>query len=361
VGCPAGDALPGEGLSIDTVLEGLDARSRGVLETDSFYVEYKWGNVEHLAESRIVDRIPGVSTRNARRGSYFYCEVQLDPGQEKWTSHTASVYRPDDGVQVSLKRGENPMAAIEGAADPTIYQFWDYTDNLHLNVYQYVDGLEWRRAFPPGRQPLLIPEDIRARRDEFRLLPDRELIDGVECCVIERPGVVRFALDPSRSFAVMRTEQFWSPEFWPKAGEHPDTLRLVRTHHDFREVKPGVWLPFLQRETLYADPNVDTAELWGRPVLRWNLRVGKLEFDTLTTDFFRVEIPDGTVVQDNIRKIEYLKSATGELPFGDALLQGKQGTERGRWLLIVNALVAAAFVGGFLLRKLLRRAPAKPD
>jgi len=121
-----------------------------------------------------------------------------------------------------------------------------------------------------------------------------EVVDGLDCMVLTRPGLDQIWLAKAQGWAIVRREWHWS------VGG-PLKRRIV--NRDFREISPGAWIPFAA-----------VMEIYGHPTTRPGLRVGVLRATVLSAeadvsdDWFEPHFPKGAKVLD----VE-----TGELyPFG---------------------------------------------
>ena len=121
-----------------------------------------------------------------------------------------------------------------------------------------------------------------------------ESVNGLDCVVVSRPGLDRLWLAKRMGWAIVRREWCWS------VGG-PLKRRVIGG--DFREVSPGVWIPYEA-----------TMEIYGHPATRPNQRVGLLRVAVLDAeadvpeDWFEPHFPKGTMV---------LESETGaRYPFG---------------------------------------------
>lgn len=119
----------------------------------------------------------------------------------------------------------------------------------------------------------------------------REVIDGEDCTVLERPGVDRLWLAENRGWAVAQRE--WS---WSQGGP------LKRRIHNanFREIAPGAWLPTRCR-----------MEIFGQPPARAGAVVGVLSAvatqleANVPDDWFEPHFPDGAMIYDMASGTQY--------------------------------------------------------
>lgn len=153
----------------------------------------------------------------------------------------------------------------------------------------------WSRAsigkkYPAALQPVFPPEDIELHKNEDRVQPRRDVIDGASCVVLERPGATKFWLDPARGYAVIRADIFW-----PATKDRAALPRFTRQHSEFKELKPQLWLPMKIVEDLYTDPGFDSKPDHGKHVASWTMTISAASFAPLDDDFFRAKISLGRV------------------------------------------------------------------
>lgn len=339
--------------SLDHIEQALETRAELFLDVGSFYVECEYRNVDHLyyddaqeAElvrllkdgdfSGIPERlpttsrvslIPGYSFRLARRGSRYYSRI-VNPLDAKYGP--AGLEASFDGAAgVEIQQTHHAIITPEPSA--YCWQKWVYTELLHLNIYKHVEGLDYKARMPPAVRVVCLPEDIDDARGTYELR-GLQTVDDAQCVILARPGVVTFWLDPELAFAPRRVELFWNRDGVPR-----ELLKSVRTMAEFREERPGLWLPRLITEDLYASPELDRPSEWGKPAVRYNLAVTDMEFDSLSDDFFEITIPQGVIIHDAFRNLKYVNHASGE-PFGKALEFARTRAEPPNTRLTVLAL-----------------------
>ena len=104
-----------------------------------------------------------------------------------------------------------------------------------------------------------------------------ELVDGVWCQVVEIPGSDRLWVDCARGVVPRRV-------FLGGQSDHPEVARYEQG--DFREVIPGLFLPYRLRRTQ------------ARNDLDFSTIVDRYEVNNVADDQFRVEVGPGTLIYD---------------------------------------------------------------
>ncbi len=118
-----------------------------------------------------------------------------------------------------------------------------------------------------------------------------EVIDGLNCVILARPGFDRLWLAKDRGWAIARREWRWS------AGG-PIKRRFV--NRDFRTITPGAWVPFEASMEIYGHPTTRPGQRVG--VLK--AAVQEVEAD-VPDDWFEPHFPIGTMVDDRATGSRY--------------------------------------------------------
>ena len=183
----------------------------------------------------------------------------------------------------------------------------DYT--LKVRSDFILECLGW---WPPGDDSL--PENselphylhLVLARNDCRVSPEQESVDGHRCHVIEfqsgRTLVDRIWLDPAFGFAVRRREKYE-----PGSGQ----LRTRYELSELREVGPGIWLPWVLRRTSF-----ERGTAGDRSAVR--VATGLVEsaiVNQVAATIFKFQPPPGTLTQD--RDTRELSQTPGGLEFLD--------------------------------------------
>lgn len=210
-----------------------------------------------------------------------------------------------------------------------------------------VDYLSVEAAFPECVDHPFLPEFLDRNRELYRVLPDREDVDGIRCWVLEWPGMDRIWVDLEHGFAIRRRVYHWG------LGK---PRRYAIEQSDFREISRGFWTPFLQKVDKYAEVDRTEEKFWDTIVNKSVYRVKEvLVGDEVPDEALEVRLPAGTRVVDNIRDMVYTVAEDGAEPFEGALAEARDALRpnRTRWLLVaLNAfLVAVAALIWFVRRR----------
>jgi hypothetical protein len=227
-----------------------------------------------------------------------------------------------------------------------IYGMLQYTKYVGLNAPKFIlrsqGHDELLDNLPEGTRdhtglPFL-PDFLRAHRGEYRVAAKPDRIDGRDVCVVEWPGMDKLWVDPARGFAAVRREYSFAP------GK---PLKDAIFNSDYREVKPGLWLPFAFRVDIYGGD----AATWGKVVSQQEFRLHKIDFDPPADEIFNVSLPVGTYVVDMVRDLHYHVTGKNDTaPFAMPVQRGMVEPRHsyGFWI-AVNLAIAVAIVSVLLL------------
>ena len=152
-----------------------------------------------------------------------------------------------------------------------------YTDKILF--HPFFESLGW---WPPGEEE---PSRRAGRRiflgdlidDERCRVMGQELVEGAWCHVVEVEGSDRVWVDCTRGVVPRRT-------FLDARGDHPEVARYESS--DFREVAPGLFLPYRLRRT---QPGHD---------LDFITVVDRYDVNGVKDDPFRIDVGPGTLIYD---------------------------------------------------------------
>ncbi|GHT37140.1 hypothetical protein FACS189427_09740 [Planctomycetales bacterium] len=159
-----------------------------------------------------------------------------------------------------------------------------------------------------------LPDFLEKNKGNYKINPHQEDVDGFMCWVVEYPGMDKFWVDTEHGYVVRKRIYHWEPDKPRKFAIH---------NSDFREVKPGLWLPYKQIVDKYASIVSESRDIWDKVASRLHYQLETIEFDSQVPDeIFNVSPPVGTYVMDELRGIEYTISDETKDPFEDPIRQG---------------------------------------
>jgi hypothetical protein len=186
-----------------------------------------------------------------------------------------------------------------------------------------------------------MPKYLEQNVDKY-IFRDSETIDGRQCWVIEWPEHDKMWIDPECGWAIRKRVHWYQRE---KVRE----WELV--NRDFKEIKPGLWLPMTQVETRFGYVSSHPKEKWDKPFYRNTYKVADLALE-VPTERFNFSPPVGAFVTDFARNEQYTVSDPNADPFAGAIAQGLKVNRYAMFRAILIIVVSVLLLIGtwFLLR-----------
>jgi hypothetical protein len=246
-----------------------------------------------------------------------------------------------DGFLLEWNQHHKQAFADSFAEGRNIYADWYYTLYCSLNAPKRIlqsnghadleDKL--KKKYPDYCDHPFLPDAVQTHLGDYILRSTSESVDGAKCWLIEWPGVDRIWTDPNCGFAIRRRAHTWGVD---------KPLRAEIWNRQLKEVKSGLWLPYSQEVELYAHLAEPKAK-WGKVQSRSSYSVQSIEFDTLTPEFFDIELPPGTYVFDLPRKFKYVVADSATDPLIAPIQQAQQIRQR-RTMIQTGVAVGVACV-----------------
>jgi hypothetical protein len=331
------------------IIDGIDRTEKLLFENKSLLMRYARTHTETITPGSIMGGLLPAEWVLAYRGDKWFMQRRftkpkrsddlLVPAEPK--VHVISDHFVIDWDQYSREAVLDSMDASLGA---NLYAGLFYTRNLSFNAARYiakseaVDLNQVRKKYRDDVDLPFLPEYLSENKYRYQVLSIPEEIDGALCWIVEWPGMDRIWVDPTRGFAVPRRRYAWEP------GK---PCRFEFYNKDYREVKPGLWLPETQVEDTYTSVVADRSSLWGKVAGRSEYKLLAVEFDSVPENQFDVMLPAGTCVIDNYRRLFYTVSRSPE-PFAQAIADakaGKQASHASTWLWGLSIACLGVLVG----------------
>jgi hypothetical protein len=286
IGLAASSAMAQTPPTLDQILEAMRRAESRFFGNESMLVKYERIKVTNMLPSS--GELP-VEMTIAYRGNKWFVQKRFTHPMK--TAQYVVPSKPKiqvvkDGFILDWDQSANLVYVDEkGGLGLGLYYGLLYTRNLSLDAPKYIakcggpDLSTVREKVPDIAALPFYPEYFRQNMVHYKILPKTETVSGMDCWVLEWPGMDRLWVAPTRDYAVVRRAYCWGPS---------KPLRLDVTHADYREVKPGFWLPFSTIEDKYADiraGSVKEAE-WGKIAAHIENKVTSLTVDNLEDSFF---------------------------------------------------------------------------
>ncbi|MHC5544459.1 hypothetical protein ACYOEI_40030, partial [Singulisphaera rosea] len=289
---PAAEAQKAATSSLSQIEAGLARRKQALVDNKQWYASYRVSAENFTGDMQFA--WPWIDVVNGRKGGriFTYCS---DPGfrgeapLKRWCGYEDGVGVIRTNMGVDITPGLNSWHLI----------FNMYTDFLSINTY---DGIELPEVvtatqYNVKNEPWL-PEAIGRNRGHYRVLPSTEVVDGRPCHVVEYPGFDKIWVDVERGCSVLRRETSWYLD-------QPLRRRVENLDH-IRIGPAGVWLPRVQVVEQFCSLK-DLKENWGKVSHRRVHRITSLKLSDIDDSLLAVDVPDGALVTDHIRKLELIK------------------------------------------------------
>lgn len=334
--------------TLDDIAAGLQAIENGFFQAQSMRLRFERPAVEVLLPKSLASgELPCEWTVAYGDKRWFLEQRFTEPSKSKelWIPAEPQKWVIDDAFLLDWTESAKFAAITDFEGSRAVHSALQYTSNLSLDAPKYIaeasrhpDALDkMRRRFNSFVDLPFLPEFLRENRSKYRVRPQPESADGASCWIVEWPGMDAFAVDPDRGFAVVRRTYHFGP------GEPP---RVTIHNSDYRQVRPGLWLPYRQVVERYGDVRGDPRALWGKVVARETYLVRELEFDSIGDDQFAVQLPPGTKVIDEVRGLTYkVGDANQADPFDFPVIESGRGPNRPGihwWLWLNVGLVSLA-------------------
>lgn len=353
---PVGRCLAQAPPALDDIIDGIGRTERLLFENQSLLLRYARTKSEDVTPSSASGGLLPAEWTLAYRGGKWFCERRFTEPQK--TRRVTIPVEPKtqvvrDGVSLDWEQPHRIAGIQDVELGGNFYAGLFYTRNLSLNCAEYfaksqgIDLAAVRKRYADDVDLPFLPDFLSENRSRYQILSAPEEVDGTLCWVVEWPGMDRISVDPTRGFTVPRRVFNWG------AGK-PARFEFHNT--DYREVKPGLWLPFKQVEERYASIISERPAIWGKVASRSEYELLAVEFDKVPDSFFEVKLPPGTRVIDTVRHLKYTVAANDSAPFEAAIAQAK-GAWRWWppiWLWIVSAACVLIVLGWAFRRRLLR-------
>lgn len=338
-----------ESPTLEQIVEGIERMEKMFFESESLLIRYERVEAKDLMPSQFSGGFLLAEWSLAYKGSKWFNERRFTRPMKTKESMVEAAPKTQivkDRFWLEWKQ-EFKSAGIDRFNEGgNIYGGLYYTRNLSLDAPKHIaksNGADIAvlRKIESYKDDLalpFLPEFLRENKAHYKVLPTPEKVDGALCWVVEWPGMDQFWVDPEHGFAIPRRIYCWSPD---------KPRRFEFHHHDYREVKPGLWLPFAQDEYIYASIIAERQQLWGNIAAQCKYRVHSLEFDHVPDSLFEVKLPPGTRVIDMARGFQYTVSDNSD-PFSGPIDEAKKLQ---RWSLFYWLLLGGAVftVGAFLI------------
>ena len=212
------------------------------------------------------------------------------------------------------------------------------------DIYNEANSISYRT----NAEELALPISLASFQKKYKVDPSKDLIDGVWCHVVDRPGYDKIWVDCEDGFCIKKREYKFRPS---------GSIREIVYYSKHQPIKENLIFPRRIVQDLFTPPG--KAHNSGKVCSRLNFNVSVAEEMEIDDDLFSSMKPKpGATVYDERTQTRYIfqknDHTTLYRAIADAKLAMKQNTP---WGVFIKTSVAVMLVLSMLLgvRKLLRK------
>lgn len=221
------------------------------------------------------------------------------------------------------------------------FQNHQYTDYQHINVYSKLPAPSGNLAPYETTQPFL-PEMLDKFGKSYRVRGAPEDLEGTPCWVIERPGMDVIWVDDD---GLIRKRLLYWGEGLPRSIE--------TTLSDYKAVAAGLKLPMKIFVQHFTNPHIDTKDIWDQVSYDLKITLKSHEFNAAKDQDFMVKAPQGGMVNDYIRRVQYRVPGPNEKPFERAIeMASLEQPSRSQVIILANGVLLGLLLVVILWRRI---------
>lgn len=301
-------------LSLEQLIRGMDELKERWMSQKSWMLHYTHSRKPGMQQTKL-PLFPDADVVNARKGSWLFVHDKqelLTEDAQHTTGQTYEQWASWNG-KISLERqGDIVQILPEPTARP--YQMLYFTSLLYVDLLSdmRIRSDDLKRLFG-GEVPTngfweALPRSVVEHQSEFKVRPEREVVDGAPCHVLERKDKDVLWIDAEHGFLCRHRVYYQSP----------GSPLFEMSNSDLHEQTPGIWIPTKLTAARY---NLDKApeEYRGKPEVLIANVLREARFNDLPDSFFVVPVPEQATVNDFPRGVTYMKHPSGADPWETAI------------------------------------------
>ncbi|MDO5552905.1 MAG: hypothetical protein Q4G68_04010 [Planctomycetia bacterium] len=330
---------------VDLFFTQLERCEKELFEDTAFYVDYTRLSGRNIPEHSDMPQVRVIA--GSFQGAWLL-ETALVTENEAG-HHDRQQYFAKDNKIWEWRESSNSAVVAPFGDGRNMYGEWRLFENYGIAPYRALardNGLPWPKLQELARNaPVLAPVtneqligNMLANQGAYTTGPATEEVDGAACRVIRREGYDSIWVDPACGYAIRKRIIFQDQ------GKHKKTVVLNK---DFREVRPGLYLPMEQEVTHYMTPELGKGpDQTGEPLYHFIYRVNEYQFGTLTESarkFFNMSPLAGTRVLDLKSNEAYTVGRDGGDPFSGPTALGMKRV-RDRFIRALLMIIASFLI-----------------
>ncbi|MDR2170147.1 MAG: outer membrane lipoprotein-sorting protein [Planctomycetaceae bacterium] len=357
-------------LTVADILDGIKKSKSLFFNSDNFLVKVEITKCEEITPNRYSGGYFNTEFIVAKKGSMWFTSKKFTHIGQKNKDGKNIIKQPDGkgGVWVPLESEINIVKnhlVFEWDKNDTAASVRQFTNggNMHqCNVFFRQLGWDLSRVLIESEgkdydsirdkenwlldyldHPFL-PEFLENNLSKYSIISKKEDVDGFSCWVIEYSGMDKIWIDSDHGYVVRKRTYHWG------AG----SARKFTIHNkDFREIKPGIWLPYRQIVDKYASIISEDKKIWDKVAARIYYETKEVILDNVPEEVFNIELNEGLRIIDNVRDTIYTITKPNSDPFAG---HEKQEIEASgyvifRAILIISGSILALIGLWLILRK----------
>ncbi|MDR1383403.1 MAG: hypothetical protein LBJ67_06105 [Planctomycetaceae bacterium] len=322
--------------TLDEIIAGIKKSESLLFDSSSFSIVCERVRCEDVTPSRYGGGYINVEFALAKKSNEWYSSkrftqigktdefgrniIVAQDGSEIWCSLKPIITMIKNKALLEWEVENETIYVDKINTGRNVHQNLDYFHHIGWNASKFImksngielNQIESEKYLADFLNHPFLPDYLEKNKDKYRVLSNQENIDGFPCWVIEYPEMDKCWIDIKHGFALRKRIYHYD------IGK-PRKREL--NSFDFREVKPGLWLPFKQTVMGYASVYGEDASIWNKVVSKSYYETREIDF-TSKDDLFDPVPPVGTTVNDMIRETQYRVSNPNSDPFAGPIAQG---------------------------------------
>lgn len=256
-------------LSVDSIVQGVADYYRRIHHLKGLHLKY-----EMAVENRFPDLSPSFAWKNVKgehiiQGTKSYYRVTGDPLIKDLTELNSTFTWND---RIGMWDINSRLFDIETNMLPRHAMHAFLLRALYFEREIGVTNVGSPIDYKTQTDDYALPVCLLTNKTSYHVLPNLEVVDGVACHVVERPGYDKIWVDAEHGFCLMKREYRFRPS---------GSIREIVTYSNHQPIRSGLFFPRTIVEEIFGPPGnaVNSGKVCNRFV-----------FDVKTAD--EVEIDD---------------------------------------------------------------------
>jgi len=311
--------------TVHDIINGIKASESRFFQLDSFLVNCERKKSEDITPSQFSGGYINVAFIVAKSGNrWFTSKAFTEVGQEDadglnmvrqvWTPLEPQICLLKNNLVLDWRQYGSSASVDRFGNGGNIHQGLDYFRHVGWNASRHIveDGggdyasIQKEEWLKDHLDHPFLPEFLEKNKGKYVVHPTREDVDGFPCWVVEYPEMDKFWVDVEHGYAVRKRIYHWD-KGKPK--------KFAILNQDWREVEPGLWLPYKQVIDKYASIISENSNIWDQVTARMYYEVNEMRINNVPDEVFDITLLVGLQVIDNARGTIYTVFDSDHDPF----------------------------------------------